>query len=434
MIYKLIGKIVNKLSQTESSVNTETLDKTVTDGMPELLRKACAEGAVLLKNKGVLPFTDSDKISVFGRCQIDYMYVGYGSGGDVIKPYAVSLIDGLLNAGRSINTELYEKYKAWVEKNPVDHGFWGHWPYNYPEMPITENVVKESAEKSDGAVVVISRSAGEDRENTLTEGSYYLTKDEKSLLEKVTTHFKKTVIVLNIGNIIDFGFFETLKGDTALLLVWQGGMESGNSIADILFGKSEPSGRLPVTVAKSYEDYPSSQNFGNKDFNNYVEDIFVGYRYFETFQKEKVLYPFGFGLGYSAYTRKFQGGEVTENTVSLKVKTTNTSDFQGKDVVEVYAEAPSGALGKPGRILCEYGKTRELKKGDWEEFTFNIPFYSFASYDDSGVTGHISSYVLEKGEYKFYIGSDVRSAELVYSFSLDETLLLEELKEVSKPN
>lgn len=434
MIYKLIGKIVNKLSQTESSVNTETLNKTVTEGMPELLRKACAEGAVLLKNKGVLPFTDSDKISVFGRCQIDYMYVGYGSGGDVIKPYAVNLIDGLLNAGRSINTELYEKYKAWVEKNPVDHGFWGHWPYNYPEMPITENVVKESAEKSDGAVVVISRSAGEDRENTLTEGSYYLTKDEKSLLENVTTHFKKTVIVLNIGNIIDFGFFETLKGDTALLLVWQGGMESGNSIADILFGKSEPSGRLPVTVAKSYEDYPSSQNFGNKDFNNYVEDIFVGYRYFETFQKEKVLYPFGFGLGYSAYTRKFLGGEVNENTVSLKVKTTNTSDFQGKDVVEVYAEAPSGALGKPGRILCEYGKTRELKKGDWEEFTFNIPFYSFASYDDSGVTGHISSYVLEKGEYKFYIGSDVRSAELVYSFSLDETLLLEELKEVSKPN
>ncbi|MGN0526814.1 MAG: glycoside hydrolase family 3 protein [Acutalibacteraceae bacterium] len=433
MISKLIGKIVNKLSQNEAFADTDKMDKTVTEGMPELLRKAGSEGAVLLKNDGVLPFSLNDKISVFGRCQIDYMYVGYGSGGDVIKPYTVSLIDGLLNAKANINSELYEIYKTWVDKHPVDHGFWGHWPYNYPEMPINEGIIRESAEKSDSAVIIISRSAGEDRENSLAEGSYYLTKDEKFLLEKVTTYFNKTVIILNIGNIIDFSFFETLKGDYALLLAWQGGMESGNALADILFGAAEPSGRLPVTVAKSYDDYPSSQNFGNKEFNNYAEDIFVGYRYFETFEKDKVLYPFGFGLGYSTFTREFSGAEITNNAVSLKVKTTNISDFSGKDVIQVYVEAPSGALGKPKRVLCEYEKSRKLNKDETEEFVFNIPFYTFSSYDDSGVTGHISSYVLEKGEYKFYIGGDVRSAEFVYSFNLDETLVSETLDEISKP-
>ena len=431
--YNLIGLVVNKVGQNESQ-NTDNLDRTVTEGMSELLRTAAAEGTVLLRNDKVLPFSENETISVFGRVQNDYMFVGYGSGGDVIKPYTVNLMEGLKNVGAKINTELADIYENWCKKNPPDHGFWGHWPLYYEEMPIETSVIENAAKKSDCAVIVIGRSAGEDRENKLEEGSYYLTADEKSLIKRVNSAFKKTVVVLNIGSIIDMSWEEELlKNDSAILIPWQGGMESGNALADVLLGKQEPSGKLTDTIAKDYFDYSSANSFGEKEYNNYTEDIFVGYRYFETFAKEKVLYPFGFGLGYSEYKRDFICGEAKDSIVALKASTENIGNYCGKDVLQIYAEAPQGTLGKPLRVLCDFKKSKALAKGEKEEFEFNIPFYTFASYDDSGVSGHKSCYILEKGTYNFYLGGDVRSAEKVFSFDMPETIVLETLKEVCAP-
>ena len=254
--FNTIGLLINRLGQNEAA-GSDGLSKEVTEGMPELLREAAAEGTVLLRNDGVLPLSENDVISVFGRVQNDYIYVGYGSGGDVIKPYTVNLMEGLRNNGAKINEELADIYNVWCKKNPPDHGFWGHWPHYYEEMPIDNSVIKTASEKSDCAIVVIGRAAGEDRENTLTPGSYYLTDDEKSLISRVSSAFKKTVILLNIGSIIDMSWEkELLTGDCAVIIPWQGGMESGNAVAEVLLGKKEPSGRLTDTIAENYCDYP----------------------------------------------------------------------------------------------------------------------------------------------------------------------------------
>ncbi len=431
--FNLIGLVVNKVGQNEAQ-NNDNLDKTVTEGMPGLLRTAAAEGTVLLRNDGVLPFSENETISVFGRVQNDYMFVGYGSGGDVIKPYTVNLMEGLKNADAKINTELADIYAEWCKKNPPDHGFWGHWPLYYEEMPVETSLIEKASKESDCAVILIGRSAGEDRENKLEEGSYYLTEDEKSLIKRVNSAFRKTVVVLNIGSIIDMSWEkDLLKNDSAILISWQGGMESGNALADVLLGKQEPSGKLTDTIAENYWDYPCSEDFGEKECNNYTEDIFVGYRYFETFAKDKVLYPFGFGLGYSEHKRAFISGAVENNTVTLKASTENIGDYCGKDILQVYCEAPQGALGKSARVLCDFRKSKALAKGEKEEFGFNIPFYAFASYDDSGASGHKSCYTLEKGTYNFYLGADVRSAEKAFSFDIPETIVLEALKEVCAP-
>ncbi|MBO5909171.1 MAG: glycoside hydrolase family 3 C-terminal domain-containing protein, partial [Clostridia bacterium] len=331
-IYNKIGVIVNKVGQNEAKF-TETLDRTVTDEIPELLREAGAEGTVLLRNDNVLPLKKDDILSVFGRVQYDYMYVGYGSGGDVIKPYTVNLIEGLENSEINYNKELASVYENWCKKNPPDHGFWGHWPHYYEEMPIETDDIKKAAENSTCAAVVIGRSAGEDRENFLTEGSYLLTEAEKSLIKRVSEAFEKTIIILNTGSIMDMSWEkEILKNNCAIMYVWQSGMESGNAVADVLSGKKEPSGRLTDTIAESYNDYPCSKDFGEKEYNNYTEDIFVGYRYFETFAKDKVLYPFGFGLGYSEFNRDFVKAKLENDIENLRQKRREVE--QGNDEFE----------------------------------------------------------------------------------------------------
>ncbi len=433
-LFNVIGKVVNKLGQNEAMA-TDNLSKDITEGMPELLREAAAEGTVLLRNDGILPLKDTDVISVFGRVQNDYIYVGYGSGGDVIKPYTVNLMEGLRNNGVKFNEELASIYHKWCKENAPDHGFWGHWPHYYDEMPIDTETIKTASQNSGVAVVVIGRAAGEDRENTLTKGSYYLTDDEKSLISRVSENFNKTVIILDIGGIIDMSWEnELLKGDCAILIPWQGGMESGNAVAEVLSGKREPSGRLTDTIAKAYEDYPSAKAFGNREFNFYTEDIYVGYRYFETFNKDAVLYPFGFGLGYTKFERKLLCAKAENNCLSLKISTKNIGDiYSGKDVVEIYVEAPQGKLGKPSRVLCAFEKSRKLNCGEEQEMEFTIPFYSFASYDDAGKTARKSSYIIEKGVYNVHLGGDVRSAEKAYSFEVSEDIVLEKLKEAAAP-
>lgn len=433
-LFNTIGLVINRLGQNEAA-DTTKLPKTVTDGMPELLREAAAEGTVLLRNDNVLPLSKSDVVSVFGRVQNDYIFVGYGSGGDVIKPYTVSLMEGLRNIGASLNEELACLYADWCKKNPPDHGFWGHWPHYYEEMPISDDIINKASKSSDCAVVVIGRAAGEDRESTLTKGSYYLTDSEASLISRVSTAFKKTVIILDIGNIIDMKWTkELIKNDCALLVPWQGGMESGNAVAEVIYGIKEPSGRLTDTIAENYSDYPSADNFGNKEYNNYTEDIYVGYRYFETFNKEAVLYPFGYGLGYAEFERKLKKAEIKDNSIHLTATVKNISNsHKGKDVCQIYIEAPCGKLGKPSRVLCGFKKTALLDIAEEQDLTFEIPFYSFASYDDGGKTGHKSSYILEKGEYTLYFGGDVRRAEKIRSFTLEKDIICEKLKEVCAP-
>lgn len=391
----------NGLMQEENMASGE--DK-ITKEMTALARQCGAEGCVLLENDGTLPLAKETAVAVFGRCQLDWFYVGYGSGGDVHPPYRVNLMEGLSAAGVSFDKELASIYENWCnsEEHKADHGWWGHWPMSHPEMPVSEEVVNEAAKRCGTAIVVIGRAAGEDRENTLTKGSYYLTDEERSMLNDVTMAFVHTVVVLNIGGIMDLSWIKEY-GDklSAVLLAWQGGMESGHAVADVLTGKVNPCGKLSDTVAISYEEYPSSENFGGLEFNEYKEDIFVGYRYFETYAKDKVLYPFGYGLSYTEFLVEPEqigpadGGTGYQCTVKVK----NIGACAGKEVVMLWCTAPAGCLWKPAKVLIAYGKTGILEAGAEERLTLFFDARCLASYDETGVTGFAHAFVLEAGEY-----------------------------------
>ena len=435
-IDRAVSNIINSVAQ--SNVACENGTGTSSEEMSRLCRMTGAEGIVMLKNEnGVLPLSKDRVVSVFGRVQRDYFYVGYGSGGDIKPPYKVNLIEGMKRSENiTLNEELCETYEKWCTENPVSDGFWGHWPMCYDEMPVTADFVKKQAEKSDTAVVVIGRAAGEDRENTLKAGSYYLTKTEEKLLDCVCAAFSKVVVLLDCGSIIDMSW--AIKYENAIssiLYVWQSGMESGNAVADVLSGKVSPSGKLADTIAKKYEYYPSSKHFGNIRYNDYTEDIYVGYRFFETFAKSSVLYPFGFGLGYTDFDVKVTQTRISGDSVTAFVTVRNIGDtYSGKETVELYINAPQGQLGKPLRSLVCFKKTSLLAPGEEEKIKLTFDIKDCASYDDSGVTGHKSCYVLEKGEYEIYIGTDVRSAALARKFEIPALRVVSQLKQVAAPN
>ncbi|MGX8688056.1 MAG: glycoside hydrolase family 3 C-terminal domain-containing protein, partial [bacterium] len=347
---------------------------------------------------------------------------GYGSGGDVHAPYYVNLMDGLRNAGACFNTALLNRYYAWTseEENRADHGWWGHWPYSHPEMPVDIALVNGARAGSDTALVVIGRAAGEDRENTLTRGSYYLTDAERAMLDAVTQTFPHTVLVLNIGSIMDLAWTKEY-GDrlSAVLIVWQGGMESGNAAADVLYGKVSPCGKLPDTIALRYEDYPGSENFGGRVFNNYAEGIFVGYRYFDR-HPEKVLYPFGYGLSYTEFEITPEDFTRSGNRVTVKVSVRNTGSMPGKEVLQLWCHAPEGRLEKPLRVLAAFGKTGELQPGERETLTLTCDEKCFSSYDEAK-----HAFILEAGEYRFNVnGKDAGS------FLSEQEVLVEQCRAI----
>lgn len=418
-INSVISKIADKIggSGVAQSENTAGGEKRAFSDMPSLTLKAARESAVLLKNDGVLPLGEK-KVSVFGRCQTDYFYVGYGSGGDVHAPYFVNLMDGLRSRGVKVNEDLAGIYRSWCEKNPVDHGFWGHWPMCYSEMELTDSLVKKAAEKSDTAVVIIGRAAGEDRENKLEKGSFYLTDTELDMLKKVTSRFDSVTVVMNCGNIVDMSWILKFGEKIgAVLYAWQCGMESGNALADILSGKVSPSGKLADTIAIDYKDYPSSDNFANREYNNYAEDIFVGYRYFETFGSKRVLYPFGMGLSYTDFEIKEDSYNYKSGVFTFKVKVKNTGSAAGKETVQIYANAPDGKLLKARRSLAAFAKTKLLQPDEEETLTLSFDLYAISSYDSE-----ISSYVIEEGEYEFYVGNSASSYAFVKKQSLRYTV------------
>ena len=430
-IEKSIAMFFNKVMGSGLAQEENTADgkRYITPGMPQKVRELAQEGIVLLKNDGVLPISADRKVSVFGRVQHDWFYVGYGSGGDVHPPYEISFFEGLKNAGISYNEELKAAYDSWcgIEGNEADHGYWGHWPYFYEEMPLTDELVKEAKRNSDIAIVIIGRAAGEDRENKLEEGSYYLTVTEKDMLSKVTRAFDKTVLIMDCGNVIDLSFTEEYKL-SAVVYAWQLGQENANALGNILAGKASPCGKLSDTIARNYKDYPSADNFGGKEYNNYAEGIFVGYRHFVSLAQEKILYPFGFGLSYTTFDIKAQ----QEGDHCVKCTVTNTGDLPGKEVVQVYVEAPEGKLKKAKKVLVGYGKTKLLAPGESCEVAVSFDRTDFASFDEEGVTGFKNAFVLECGEYKVFAGTDCISNEEVYSFEISENTCVEQCLDISE--
>ncbi len=399
-----------------------------------LARRTVAEGCVLLRNDGpVLPFAQGAKVAVFGRSQFNYYKSGTGSGGLVNTGHVPSITEGLEASGAvKVDAKLKAEYESWIVDHPFDEGQgWANEPWYQEEMPLSEETVLAAAGRSDAAVVILGRTAGEDKDSSNLEGSYLLAGAERDMLKAVCEKFEKVAVVLNTGGILDMKWVEEYRPG-AVLYVWQGGQEGGLAVADVLTGKAAPGGRLSDTIARDISDYPAAENFGSESRNLYPEDIYVGYRYFETFAPEKVLYPFGFGLTYTTFDVKHIGIGVAATEASMEAEVTNTGSRPGREVVQVYCEAPQGKLGKPARALCAFGKTRELAPGETETLSFTVPFARLASYDDSGATGRKSAWVLEAGEYTFYIGTDVRSAKKVGSVTLEETVV-EQLEEACAP-
>lgn len=391
-----------------------------------------AEGAVLVRNQGGLPLDKDKETAVFGRIQLDYYKSGTGSGGMVNVAKVTNITDGLLEEGAKLNEDVLNTYRDWLNENPHDFGEgWGGEPWCQKEMPLSDELAAKAAQTAQAAVVVIGRTAGEEQDNSNTAGSYKLTDDELEMMKTVRKHFKRMIVVLNVGNIIDMSFVDELEPE-AVLYIWQGGMTGGTGAARVLLGEVSPSGKLPDTIAYDVKDYPSDKYFHNTERNFYTEDIYVGYRWFETFAKEKVRYPFGFGLSYTDFEisagASFDGDKVT---VTATVK--NIGSCAGKEVVQVYCEAPQGKLGKPAKVLCGFEKTKELAPGEEQTLTITVEERKFSSYDDSGVTGYPYAWVLEEGVYKIYAGSDVRSADEVCAFKLNETKLVEQLSQALAP-
>lgn len=398
-------------------------------------RQAVAEGQVLLLNQNhVLPLPKGSHVAVFGRMQLHYYKSGTGSGGMV----NVNKVTGILEAlEESEDVQVYEPlvdvYREWEKDHPFDEGVgWGNEPWSQEEMELNEALVEEAAEKNEYAIVILARTAGEDKDNKMLEGAYCLTSIEEDMLQKVRKSFAKMIVLLNTGNIMDMSFMDQYRPD-AVMYVWQGGMIGGLGTVDVLTGKVCPSGRLSDTIAAQMSDYPADPYFGGLEQNLYVEDIYVGYRYFESAAKSKVLYPFGFGLSYTTFSMEADGFSYAENQVSFVMKVTNTGSAAGKEVVQIYAKAPLGKLGKPARVLIDFKKTKELMPGECETLTFAIPTSVFASYNEVSTAGMPVGWVLEAGEYTIYAGGNVRDAYAVGSFTLDELQIVEECRSALAP-
>lgn len=410
-------------------------------GYAKTARLAAAESAVLLRNENAaLPLTAGEKIAVFGRIQFNYYRSGTGSGGMVNVPYETNILDALKESGKCRIDEKVEKiYRDWLKEHPFDRtfiekDFWCIEPWSQEEMPVTENMVAEAAGRNTVAIVIIGRTAGEERDSLPEKGSWYLSETEEDLISKVTDYFQKAIVVLNTANIIDMSWVE-LYHPSSVLYIWQGGMEGGNAAADILLGSVNPCGKLSDSIASSLSDYPSDSNFGGKKENVYQEDIYVGYRYFETFSPDNILYPFGFGLSYTEFEWQVKKSQMSasEGDISIAICVKNVGNREGKEVLQVYLEKPQGKLGHPKKELAGFAKTKLLRPGDLQTINFFISKEQLSSYDDSGQTGHKSAWVIEEGTYTFYVGNSSRNVKKAGNITWIRTEVIKQLEEVLAP-
>lgn len=398
-------------------------------------RQMVAEGCVLLKNDNqALPVRKNEKVAVFGRCAFNYYKSGLGSGGMVNTSYEVSILDALKACEDiEVNEELLGIYEEWIKEHPYDKGQgWGKTPWSQEEMPVTDRML-EIAKEAEVALVIIGRTAGEDQDNRNEEGSYLLTSVELDLLEKVSKANTRTIVLFNVGNVLDMKWAKTIS-PAAILYAWQGGQEGGNGVLDVLMGRVTPSGKLATTIASSIEDYPSTKNFGSLEKNYYAEDIYVGYRYFETFEEGRdcVMYPFGFGMSYTTFEMDAALTQTSKEEIIVEVKVKNTGAYAGKEVALVYIDLPQKELAKPKRVLAGFAKTHCLAPNEEETLTITCKKSYFASYDETGITGHASSWVLEEGTYEVLVGGDIRAAKACGTWT-QELQVLETLEQTCAP-
>ncbi len=417
-----------------------------------LCRQAAADSCVLLRNyNGFLPLKSDTPVAFFGRAAYEYTVMGTGSGGLAFTEYVSTIFDGFSEHGyTSFDRHIASLYRDFIRANPYDTGEEGKFasePRVQKEYEIPYSEIKKAASANSKAIIFLSRRAGEEKEVLDSPGSFRLNSAEKRLIAQVTREFQHVGIVFNTSHIMDMAWISAPfchDRIDAVLLNLCGGIEGGNGLSDVLMGHVSPSGHLSDTIAAKISDYPSDKNFGDENDNFYEEDIYVGYRYFETFDKESVLYPFGFGLSYTDFVvtgakadfREILNMTTFDNTdieITVAANIKNVGTFPGRAVLQVYYSAPNGALGRPTAELCAFGKTGILSPNETAPLYIKFKLSSMASFDDTGATGHRSCRVLEKGTYKIYYGFDVRSLTEVAEITRDTTWIAEKLSDALAP-
>ncbi len=399
----------------------------------EITRNGATGGMVLLKNEGVLPLKEK-KIALFGAGSYGTLYCGTGSG-YVFTPHPVTVAEGLRNAGMILTTERYlhraEQNEQKINKkdktlNFLDRKWSGKFIVCDAPTPTSEEL--KEADSADTAVYVIRRAAGEENDRKAVKGDYYLSDAEYNDLKILTDTFQNTVLIMNTC-VIDLGFLNGFSGIKAVVYMGLAGMEGGNALAELLTGKRNFSGKLTDTFARKYSDYPASAIFGeagNPQHPVYEEDIFVGYRYFDSFNIEP-LYAFGYGMSYTDFTIECVDAMATWNTIDLKAAVHNTGTVSGREVVQCYVSAPAGRLIKPYQELMAYVKTAEIKPMESAEVTLSFPTAALASYDPE-----TASFIMEKGDYVIRIGNQSRKTRVAATLHLNEDVVTKKVNDILK--
>ena len=396
-----------------------------------ITRQSSTEGMVLLKNNAALPIRGLKTVALFGVNSYDFMSGGLGSGA-VNVGYSVDMVTGLKNIGVATTpqlTEIYQNYvkyakaKLKADKNPM-MWFLDQGQPKLDEIEITERCVANEEPKADAAIITIGRQAGEGMDRQIN-GEFNLSKTEQDMIFRVSDAFhakgKKVIVIINSGSVMETASWRDRVD--AILVAWQPGIEGGNSVADILTGKVNPSGKLTMTWPIAAVDHPSTANFAKEydmytyknmegwgkgnipgvDFSNHEEDIYVGYRYFDTFKKN-VAYSFGFGLSYTTFEMGKPSVKANGKNIEVSVTIKNTGKVAGKQVAQVYVTAPKGAYEKPAKELKTFGKTRELKPGESQTLKMTLEKRDLASFDEAN-----SQWKVDAGNYLFQVGTDVES-------------------------
>lgn len=407
----------------------------------DLSRKVATEGMVLLENNGILPLKKNTTVALFGIGSLDYVKGGGGSG-MVYCNYVRNIYEGFMCKAPDIKvyepvTKFYYDYALpLLDQNNGDTHILNQKLFDEIELP--EELVEEASDKADVAIITIHRFSGEGSDRSSKKGDFYLTDEEQKLVDTVTSHFKHSVAVLDVGGMIDVSWIKENPKINAALLAWQAGIEGGLAIADIICGDVNPSGKLTDTFAKEFSDYPNADTFKESiDYVNYFEDIYVGYRYFETIPNaaDRVNYPFGYGLSYTDFEISKPVATLKNDKISISVSVKNIGEYAGKEVVQVYFSAPQGLLGKSKVSLIGFKKTKLLSTGETENITIEFDIKDMASYDDLGKLQK-SAFVLEKGEYIFLVGNNCRNLTAAdYKYTVTEDFIVtEQLKQNCAPN
>jgi len=398
----------------------------------ELSRRAACEGAVLLKNNGILPLKNGTKIAVFGNAQIDYVKGGGGSG-DVYSPYVRNIYEGLkMKEGK---VDVFDSLSLFYADTVLSAYKNGGECGRLTEPKVPAELMKQAAEFTDTAIITICRHSGEGYDKNADCCYFELEPEEKEMVADVLANFAHVTVLLNTGAAIDTAWIASEDKIEAALMLWQGGMEGGLAAADMLVGDDAPSGKLTDTLAVSLADYPSAAGFHeSEDYVKYTEDIFVGYRYFETLpgKKNAVVYPFGFGLTYTSFKLSDIFVSASDKRIFVSADVKNTGTRAGKEIVQVYYCAPKGKITKEKIALAAFAKTPLIEPGKSATVTMYFDIADMASYDDVGDVKK-NAYVLEAGDYKIMVGTSVRTGVCAYKYNVPETVITKKCRSYCAP-